>query len=190
MNSKIEKRGTFASGKWLCLEKIEYVDAFGKRHTWESVMRIKGTGAVAVIATMRQSDRIILIRQFRPPANGYVIEFPAGLIDEGETFEECAVRELREETGYHCSVVKVLPPMFSSPGLSCETIAFVLADVDEDNPKNHTLITDFDESEDIETFTVKVEELSNFINERESAGDLLDSKVVSYVLGISSSLGG
>ena len=182
MNYKIEKRDSFATGKWLCLENIEYIDPAGIKRTWESVMRIKGTGAVAIIATMRQSGRIILIRQFRPPADGYVIEFPAGLIDEGESFEECAVRELREETGYHGSIAKVLPPMFSSPGLSGETLTFVLADVDEDAPENITLITDFDESEDIETFTVKPEELANFIKERTTLGDLLDSKVLTYSL--------
>ena len=183
MSAKIEKRDTFAAGKWLCLENIDYIDAFGVKRTWESVMRLKGTGAVAIIATLQPSNRIIMIRQFRPPADGYVIEFPAGLIDEGESFEECAVRELREETGYHCSVVKTLPPMFSSPGLSGETLAFVIVDVDENASENHNLITDFDESEDIETFLVKPEELTNFIKERESAGDLLDSKVVSYALG-------
>lgn len=39
-------------------------------------------------------------RQFRPPAGRVVIEFPAGLVDPNETLEECALRELREETGY------------------------------------------------------------------------------------------
>jgi 8-oxo-dGTP pyrophosphatase MutT (NUDIX family) len=41
-----------------------------------------------------------LQKQFRPPIDQVVIEVPAGLIDEGESAEECALRELREETGY------------------------------------------------------------------------------------------
>ena len=43
---------------------------------------------------------ILLQKQFRPPIDAVTIEVPAGLLDEGETAEECAVRELREETGY------------------------------------------------------------------------------------------
>jgi 8-oxo-dGTP pyrophosphatase MutT (NUDIX family) len=183
MSCKIKSRSKIASGDWLYLENIEYSDLSGKIYNWESAMRVKGQGAVAVIATMQPSGAIILVRQFRPPADGYVIEFPAGLIDDGEFPEVTAVRELREETGYHSSVVEVLPPMFSSPGLSGETVAMVLSVVDENAPENQKLVTDFDDTEDIETFIVKRGELQAFLKERKAAGDLLDSKVVSYMLG-------
>lgn len=43
---------------------------------------------------------IVLQRQFRPPVNAICIEIPAGLVDEGETPEQAAIRELHEETGY------------------------------------------------------------------------------------------
>jgi 8-oxo-dGTP pyrophosphatase MutT (NUDIX family) len=43
---------------------------------------------------------LLLQKQYRPPIDKVVIEVPAGLIDAGETVEECAVRELKEETGY------------------------------------------------------------------------------------------
>lgn len=38
--------------------------------------------------------------QFRPPVNRIVVDFPAGLVEPGETEQECALRELREETGF------------------------------------------------------------------------------------------
>jgi len=70
----------------------------GKTRVWESVERVGGRGAAAMLAILRPSNRIVLVRQFRPPAGRFVIEIPAGLVDEGESVEETAMRELREET--------------------------------------------------------------------------------------------
>lgn len=47
-----------------------------------------------------QGPEIILQKQFRPPLDKVTIEVPAGLVDAGETAEQSAVRELKEETGY------------------------------------------------------------------------------------------
>ena len=44
-------------------------------------------------------DRVVLIRQYRYPIDGYIYELPAGLVDEGEDYHQAAIRELREETG-------------------------------------------------------------------------------------------
>jgi len=54
----------------------------------------------------------VLEKQFRPPVGKVCIEVPAGLIDEGETPEEAAVRELKEETGYVGEVSVSSPLMF------------------------------------------------------------------------------
>lgn len=67
---------------------------------------------------------LLLEKQFRAPAGKLVVEFPAGLVDEGETVEEAALRELREETGYVGEVVREPAgqrPMF----FSCEVFRFV-----------------------------------------------------------------
>ena len=64
-------------------------------------------------------------KQFRPPIDKLVIEVPAGLVDEGETVEESAVRELREETGYVGVAAEYVhfrdDPSYLAPRLSRKT---------------------------------------------------------------------
>lgn len=55
----------------------------------------------------------MLQKQYRAPIDQVVIEVPAGLIDPGETPEECAVRELKEETGYLGVAEETSPIMFN-----------------------------------------------------------------------------
>lgn len=59
----------------------------------------------------------MLQKQFRPPVDKVCIEVPAGLVDEGETPEVCALRELKEETGYVGEVIRdgtgISPLMFN-----------------------------------------------------------------------------
>lgn len=80
--------------------------------------------AVQVVALLQRPSgtEVLLEKQFRPPTEKVCIEFPAGLMDEGETPEECALRELKEETGY---VGEVIPdrigvrPILMSGKKSC-----------------------------------------------------------------------
>ena len=67
---------------------------------------IDGVGVIAILRNPKGPE-ILLQKQFRPPVGKVCIEIPAGLLDVGESGEECAVRELREETGYVGKAVKV-----------------------------------------------------------------------------------
>ena len=93
---KILDRTTIASGGWISLQKIRYLGHDGKIRTWESASRINSQGAVMMIPVTRPGDKLIIIRQFRPPTGRLVYEFPAGLINPGEDPREAAVRELKE----------------------------------------------------------------------------------------------
>lgn len=64
-----------------------------------------------------KGPEIILQKQFRPPINKVTIEVPAGLIDAGETAEQCAERELKEETGYVGKATDTSPIMFNGKSL-------------------------------------------------------------------------
>ena len=181
--AEILTKKRIASGKWLFLEEILYEDIHGLERKWESVSRIRKTGAVAIIAIMKPSGRLILVRQFRPPTDAHVLEFPAGLVDDNETPEMAAVRELFEETGYSGSITRVTPPLYSSPGLSGETVHLVHMEIDETDLKNQNPETDFDEGEHIETFPVPLKELQSFLKAAHEKGARLDAKLMSFAEG-------
>lgn len=60
----------------------------------------------------------LIILQYRPPVEAVCVEFPAGLIDEGETPEQAAVRELKEETGYEGKVCHMSRELSKQPGMT------------------------------------------------------------------------
>ncbi len=76
-----------------------------------------------------KKDKVVLVRQYRYPIDGYIYEFPAGLCEKGEDYREAAVRELHEETGLTFKPLKVddmyEKPRFSSVGMTDESVSMV-----------------------------------------------------------------
>lgn len=179
---RICEKTLLGEGKWLELHELQYVDRNGITRTWEAAARKKTSGAVLIIATLIPSGKLILIRQFRPPAGQTVLEFPAGLMDGDEAPEETALRELQEETGYRGTVVSVTPAGYSSPGMTGETVYIAKMNVME--AEQDELKTDFDEAEDIETVLVAPDEFSAFIDQQSAAGIGIDIKVISYAAAL------
>ncbi|MEM4248573.1 MAG: NUDIX hydrolase [Candidatus Nanoarchaeia archaeon] len=173
-----------ASGHWLRIEKIIYSDHAGKRRDWESVARNKAKGAVAIVPVLIPTRNILLVSQFRPPANGRVLEFPAGLVDREEEVERTALRELKEETGYIGKILRIFPASFSSPGLSSEAVHLAIAEIDENAEENLTPVPEPDDGESLEVHKVRAELLSEFIDQFVCAGGYVDSKVLSFSIGL------
>ena len=69
---------------------------------------------------------VVLIRQYRYAADGYVWEVPAGKLDPGEEPEACARRELEEETGYRAGRLERLSTIHTTPGFTDEVIHLFL----------------------------------------------------------------
>lgn len=89
-----------------------------------SIVRHQGS---AVMMAVDAKNRVLLVRQFRLPANGYLWELPAGRLDEGETPLRAAKRELIEETGYRARKWEKLVSFWPSPGYVSEKMTIFLA---------------------------------------------------------------
>jgi ADP-ribose pyrophosphatase len=181
---RIVGRTLLGKGRWLALNALEYLDPRGVIRHWECTTRTTCTGAVAIIAVLSPSRRLVLVRQFRPPVEGFILEFPAGLVDPDESMEETAVRELREETGYHGEIIGIEPFCYSSPGLTGEFVAIVRMRVDETTPENRRPIATPEESEEIETVLVPIDDLADFLRNETERGCKLDAKVAGFSIGI------
>jgi ADP-ribose pyrophosphatase len=81
----------------------------------------------AVMMPVDDRKRVLLVRQYRLPAERYLWELPAGSVDEGEKPLQTAKRELKEETGYHAKSWKKLTSFFPSPGFLTEKMTIFLA---------------------------------------------------------------
>ena len=169
-------------GNWLSLHRLTYINKLGVEKTWECAMRNRRQGAAMMIAILEPSQRLILVRQFRPPLHGKVVEFPAGLIDPGEEAAATAVRELFEETGYRGDVTAVAPPGCNSPGLTGELITTVMMRVDETAYPTPPSTPAMEDDEDIETILVEPEKLFSFLTSAAQRGDAIDSKLMAFAL--------
>lgn len=125
---KVLKQGNFVN-----FYLANYTNENGEEKDYEIVSRRmvrtkdelfkKRADAVSMIVYSPDNERILLQKEFRLSVNQWVWSFPAGLIDEGETAEESARRELSEETGLTMTdVILVGDPCYTSVGLSNEMI--------------------------------------------------------------------
>ncbi len=125
--------------------------------------------AVAILPYDPIRDEIVLIEQFRAGAlaanriNPWLIEIAAGIIDKGDTAEQAAYRELREETGCTVKNLTFCSDYLTTPGGSSETICLYIGEVDaRDADGIHGLD---DEHEDIRVFKVSREKALEMVDQ-------------------------
>ena len=82
---------------------------------------IRHPGAAAVVP-VKDDGTVVLIKQFRHAAGGFIYEIPAGKLHSGEDPLHCASRELEEEVGYRASSFELLSSIFTAPGFADEVI--------------------------------------------------------------------
>ncbi len=181
-NSHVLKEQLLYRGRWSEIVEFSYEDDEKQLRKWEGLHRKHQAAAVIIVAQLKPSGRYILIRQFRPPADSYILEFPAGLVDPGEAFETTATRELLEETGYVGTVEKLSPRLFSSPGILSETVSFVHLSVDENMLENRQPIAENEPGEFITVFLKYPDEISEFFNEEMKKNVMFDVKLYTYFM--------
>ena len=87
---------------------------------------IRHPGASAVVP-LKRDGMVVLIRQFRHAAGGFIYEIPAGKLNHQEDRKDCAARELEEEVGYKPGSLELLTSIWTAPGFTDEVIHIYLA---------------------------------------------------------------
>lgn len=111
----------------LSIDEIRFPDG-----TTGELEMIRHSGAAAVLPLVGEPAEpdpdILLVRQYRYAAGGYLYEVPAGRPEQpGEPWEACARRELREETGYGAERLEPLASIYTTPGFTDERIHLFIA---------------------------------------------------------------
>lgn len=140
---------------------------------------VRHPGAAAVVPVDKEG-RVLLVRQYRHAAGGYLLEVPAGKLDPGEPPEACARREVEEETGHRASDLVSLGSILTTPGFTDERIWLFLATGLE--PTRQSLEAD-------EVLTVERVELSE-AERMALAGEIVDAKSVCALARAARRLGG
>ena len=149
---------TAYKGKRITVEELHYKNPRTNQILYrEHVL----AGHAAIIMPITDNKEFIMIKEPRTPVGITVIAFPAGMIEEGETPEEGAIRELEEETGYRAGTVKKLREVYPAIGYSNEkTIIFLAKNLVK--TQRH-----LDETEDIEVIKIPIQEVKKMLDKGE-----------------------
>ena len=127
--------------------------------------------------TRERVPNVILLRQYRYAAGGTLWEAPAGKLDDGESPEACAIRELEEEAGVTANRLVPLTTLLTTPGFSDERVHLFLATGLEDGRQA------LEEHEVIECHRMPLARAVDMV----LSGDIVDGKTVCLVLMAASS---
>ena len=116
---------TMHIGPLVRVEHITLADEHGKTHQREIV---RHPGAVLIVAPI-DGDKLLFVRNFRVAVGEWMLELPAGKLEQGEDPSHAAARELEEETGYRAGKVVPLAPFYTSPGF-CDELMHVFVAMD------------------------------------------------------------
>lgn len=169
MNKEITvKSEKIFEGKIINL-RVDTVELQNQKYAKREIVEHKGSSA---IIALNENDEIILVKQYRKAIEDFLYEIPAGKINVAEEPRECALRELKEETGYEAKKVTKIYEIYSTPGFSNEKIYIFKAE-------GLTFTsTNFDEDEDIEVIAINKCEAKKMLE----TGQITDGKTIIGIL--------
>lgn len=129
-------------------------------------------GGSVIIIPIDNEGNLLFVRQYRHAAGMDLIELPAGTRDGDEPFEECAAREIREETGMEAGTLNYVGSFYLAPGYSTEYMGVFLASDLKHNPL---------EADDDEFLSVKKLPINKAIQMAER-GEMPDAKTLAALL--------
>lgn len=194
--AQVDSIESLDQGNWIQTRKINYTDPSGKSRVWEMAVRTTrtettGLDAVSILGLLRERNnpkKVVLVKQFRPPCSGVVIELPAGLIDPNESVESTAERELLEETGYSGTFVLLNHndvTIYSDPGLTNANMALVTVDIDLSSEKNQNPKPQLEDGEFIEVFTLPLKSLlADLVKACQEEDCVVDARLYHLAVGL------
>ena len=184
LKNKVIKESIKYEGEFLKFVFIDWINKKGENSTWEAISSTEeNSEIVSIVPILIPSKRYVVIKNYRPPVDNYVLEFPAGMVNLGESIEKSALRELKEETGYIGKVVKISPPTLSSSGLSNESVIMVVVEIDENLLENKNPKQNLESDEDIDVWLVRESDMKLFVENEIKNGTLLSGRFAAYFLG-------
>jgi ADP-ribose pyrophosphatase len=145
--------------------RVDTVELSGGRKATREVVE---HGEVVAIVPLLEGSDVLLVRQYRLPAAQVLLEVPAGGVDEGESPEEAAQRELAEECGRRARRLERLGGFFVSPGFCTEFVHLFLA------TQLEAVTASPDPDEDIDVVRLSLAEAMRLV----SAGEIRDGKSI------------
>ena len=155
--------------------KVTY-DTFGQKQITTTRLAFERGDSVAILLLEKDSGSILLTNQFRYPscknADGWLVEIPAGSVEENENPEACIKREVMEELGYKIETPTLIYTFYTSPGASTEQMFLFFAEVSQKDQIEKGGGMD-DENEDIQLVKISVAKIASVISELKDAKTIL-----------------
>jgi ADP-ribose pyrophosphatase len=155
--------------------KVTYDTFRGNKIETERLAFERGN-SVAIVLLEKETESILLTNQFRYPScknnDGWLLEIPAGSLEENEKPEDCVQREVLEELGYKLASATLLHTFYTSPGASTERIFLYYSEVSAKD-KIEKGGGNSEEDEDIQLVKIPVAEITSKISKMKDAKTIL-----------------
>ena len=169
---ELKKLTKIHEGKFLSYYEADFLNNDNKIKKYEFISRDKNLNektfgndkpaGVGMLCYNLDKTKVLVQKEFRLACNKWIYNFPAGLIDEGETPVEAARRELKEETGVNLvKVDAVLPTSYASQGTSDEQMVIVVCRCEGE------IVNSKDANEEIEAMWLTKEDVKKLFDNKE-----------------------